>query len=338
MSTDDQAPARDDEPSEATLAFHEQADGRKVARLYGGKVVLVRWDDLDRVKDGEHWNVKLVHKETYAIATLVERARQELINPVLSSSLGALLARSTGAAATTPPPQPSPPAQAPPTPAVTKPNGRGARQPAASDPPIPSGHAAATSGRPESRQPIPPSRVVGMNDRVAMFVDGANMDLASRLAGYFVDYRKARNFFLAHGLFYAAYYYIADYTAQDSLQQRYLDFLAHADYIVRRKAVKAIRDQETGERVLKANVDTELILDLVNTADNYDLAFLFSGDSDFERAVDLLRSRGKRVYVVTSRQVISRELAYVADKPVFFLEEFRAQLERDARPENGPAS
>src|SRR5262249_25005294 len=145
-----------------------------------------------------------------------------------------------------------------------------------------------TLQRPESRGlVIPPSRVVGMNDRVAMFVDGANMDLACRTAGYFIDYRKARNFFLAHGLFYAAYYYIADYTASDPLQQRYLDFLAHSDFIVRRKAVKAIRDQETGERVLKANVDTELILDLINTADNYDLAFLFSGDSDFERAVDL---------------------------------------------------
>jgi hypothetical protein len=27
----------DDEPEEAVLAFHEQADGRKVARLPGGK-------------------------------------------------------------------------------------------------------------------------------------------------------------------------------------------------------------------------------------------------------------------------------------------------------------
>ena len=98
------------------------------------------------------------------------------------------------------------------------------------------------------------ARVVGMNDRVAMFVDGANMDLACRMAGHLIDYGKARSFFLAHGLFYATYNYIADYTASDLLQQRYLDFLAHSDFIVRRKAVKAIRDQETGERVLKANV------------------------------------------------------------------------------------
>jgi uncharacterized LabA/DUF88 family protein len=56
-------------------------------------------------------------------------------------------------------------------------------------------------------------------------------------------------------------------------------------------------------------------------------------DSDFERAVDLLRSRGERVHVVTARRVISRELVYVADKPVFFVEEFRQDLERDAKPD-----
>jgi uncharacterized LabA/DUF88 family protein len=56
---------------------------------------------------------------------------------------------------------------------------------------------------------------------------------------------------------------------------------------------------------------------------------LFSGDSDSERAVDLLRSRGKRVYVVTSRLTGSRELSYVADKPIFFLEDFKVELQRD---------
>jgi uncharacterized LabA/DUF88 family protein len=311
----DERPAtHDEEPLEAELVFREQTDGRKVARLPGGKVVLVRREDIDRVKDGDRWRVKLVHRDTYSVATLVEKQRTELTNPVISSALGAVIGRIAPVApapAVVPPAPPAPPTVAP--------------APAAAKPPAPP----RTEARPGA---IPPSRVVGMNDRVAMFVDGANMDLACRLAGYFVDYRKARNFFLAHGLFYAAYYYIADYTASDPMQQRYLDFLAHADFIVRRKAVKVIRDQETGERMMKANVDTELILDLINTADNYDLAFLFSGDSDFERAVDLLRSRGKRVYIVTARQVLSRELSYVADKPVFFLEEFRAQLQRDAAP------
>jgi uncharacterized LabA/DUF88 family protein len=61
------------------------------------------------------------------------------------------------------------------------------------------------------------------------------------------------------------------------------------------------------------------------------VAYLCSGDSDSERAVDLLRSRGKRIYVVHARALLSRELAYIAGKPIFFLEEHREGLRRDDR-------
>lgn len=95
--------------------------------------------------------------------------------------------------------------------------------------------------------------------------------------------------------------------------------------------MKVIHDQETGERIIKGNLDTEIVLDMMNTVDNFDVAFLFSGDSDFERAVDLLRSRGKRLFVVSARGQISRELAYVADKPIVYLEDHRAELARADR-------
>jgi hypothetical protein len=66
-----------------------------------------------------------------------------------------------------------------------------------------------------------PSRHLPRGDSVLAAIADADehlqaifeLDLACRTAGYFVDYRKARHFFVAHGQFYAAYYYIADYTA-----------------------------------------------------------------------------------------------------------------------------
>jgi hypothetical protein len=45
------------DPPDATLIFHEQADGRKVARLPGGKVVLLDLAALDRVRTGDAWFV-----------------------------------------------------------------------------------------------------------------------------------------------------------------------------------------------------------------------------------------------------------------------------------------
>lgn len=54
--------------------FHEQTDGRKVARLPGGKVVLVDLQQqVDRVREGEAWFVRLRHRESFAIAEPVER-------------------------------------------------------------------------------------------------------------------------------------------------------------------------------------------------------------------------------------------------------------------------
>lgn len=183
---------------------------------------------------------------------------------------------------------------------------------------------------PPANRPLP-SMFLRPTDRVAIFVDGANMDGACRDAGYFLDYFKVGAFLRGGASFRSAFFYVADFTSTDPLQTRFMDFLSHSGYIVRKKAVKVITDRETGAKTFKANVDTEMVLDMVNTVDNYDVAFLLSGDSDFERCVELLRSRGKRVYVMTSENTMSRELAHVADKPIFLIEDYPDLLRRDDR-------
>ena len=315
MSEQPTTPAAE-EPAEATIVFREQSDGRRVGRLPGGKVVLLDLNWLDRVRDGEQWRVRLRHKDTFAIAlplervsgtptTLVPPAVVETRPPARDDS-GGDTASGNGASA------PAAPAPAPPVP-PEPPEIDVVETPATAPAPL-----------------VTPADILRPSDRVALFVDGANMDGAGRLAGYFIDYRKALQYFTAGGTFYAAFYYTAVASA-DPLQQRFLDFLSHSGFIVRRKALKAIRDPDTGEQVIKGNLDVEIVVDMLNTAGNYDVAFLFSGDSDFERAVDLLRSQGRRVYIVSARSGISRELAYVADKPIFFLDDHRAGLAREDR-------
>lgn len=300
-----QGPGAD--PLDATLVFHEQADGRKVSRLPGGKVVLIDLAQMDRVRDGEAWFVRLRHKETFAIAEPVERltnAARDAATPV-GSALADAFSRVK--------------LVGPRTPRNEK-----------------SIEAAARAAAPAEAPDVPPeavdiARLLRATDRVALFIDGANTDGAARLAGYFVDFRKVRTYFLSNATFYAGFYYVADFTASDPLQQTFFDFLSHAGFIVRRRPVKVIHDRETGERIIKGNLDTEIVLDMVNTVENYDVAFLFSGDSDFERTIELLRSRGKRVFVVSARGQLSRELAFVADKPIVYLENHRAQLARTDR-------
>jgi uncharacterized LabA/DUF88 family protein len=307
----------DAEDEVVTLLFHQQADGRKVSRLPGGKVVLVDLNEITRVADGEWWLVRLRHKETFAIATPIEKVKEpqprpgaDAVIPATAPPLAATPVAMQGVA-----PPVTAPAPARPVRAITA-------------PPTVARERSHSTAFQVGGMLIEPENILRPGDRIALFVDGANMDHAARAAGYFVDYKKARDYFVGPANFYAAFYYVADVTASDPVQLRFLDFLSYAGFIIRRKPVKVIIDQDTGEQTFKGNLDTEIVLDMLNTVNNYDVAFLFSGDSDFERAVDLLRSRGKRVYVVTSRKSLARELAYVADKPVFCLEDFQSVLAR----------
>jgi uncharacterized LabA/DUF88 family protein len=44
------------------------------------------------------------------------------------------------------------------------------------------------------------------------------------------------------------------------------------------KPIKTIYDSSTGKFIQKANLDIEIVLDMFNTIDNYDVAVLVSGD------------------------------------------------------------
>lgn len=55
-------------------------------------------------------------------------------------------------------------------------------------------------------------------------------------------------------------------------------------------------------------------MDLLTRIDTYDSVMLFSGDSDFGGLLKYLKSRGKKVVVVCTRNRMSAELEEVANK------------------------
>lgn len=171
-------------------------------------------------------------------------------------------------------------------------------------------------------------------ERLAIFVDSANMDHAAKKVNYYIDWKKVLEHFTRGKQLYTAFFYIGvegQLGQLKSEKQRFLDFLSYNGWTIRTKHFKTLYDGVTGEEYQKANLDIEIVLDMVNTAENFDTAILFSGDGDFERAVELLRSKGKKIYVVATRGMIARELAYVADKPIFWLEELREVIGREDR-------
>lgn len=149
--------------------------------------------------------------------------------------------------------------------------------------------------------------------RVAIFVDGSNLYHTQRKLGWRVDYAKILERFRANAHLYNAFYYTG-VDAEDWQQGGFLPVLVRLGYTVRTKQIKVVGLNEAGEPIRKANLDVELVLDLIATCDNWDHVVLFSGDGDFERAVEVLRSRGKIITVVSTESTIALELRNAADR------------------------
>ena len=67
--------------------------------------------------------------------------------------------------------------------------------------------------------------------------------------------------------------------------------------------------------VLKANMDMEMAIELLQTSDHLDEVVLITGDGDFVPLVDLLSKKGKRVWVIGTRKgSVAIELIRVSDK------------------------
>ncbi len=306
-----------------TLQFHEQVGGRRVARL-AGKVVLVNHEEREKVSDGEWWLVRLEHKDNYAIAYLIEKRAPP--TPPTSTAVSPPLAAPARARTTA----------VPVTTSSDTEDGSDSDYEVEDAIPV---SADATRSE-ESRAPhevrvLKAAADLGINisrgDRIALFIDGANMDFAGRKAGFFVDWARAKELFTGRGAFYAAYFYAATFADDDTNRVGWLDFLSHSGFVVRTKLAKRITDEETGEIHTKANLDVDMAVDVLATTAHWDVAFFFTGDGDFSRVVEHLRALGKRVYVVAGRGSLARELAYVADKPILLLEQLRELIEREDR-------
>jgi uncharacterized LabA/DUF88 family protein len=152
-----------------------------------------------------------------------------------------------------------------------------------------------------------------VNLRIAIFVDGANFfHMQRKELRWMVDLKKLIDYFEQLGTVVDAYYYTGIKYPISEKQHLFLNSLPDLGYVLVSKPLKEINDD--GFPKYKANLDVEIVLDIFNTIDSYDCAVLVSGDSDFERALQLLRARGKQFYVLSTYNNVSREIRAVAGK------------------------
>ncbi len=156
------------------------------------------------------------------------------------------------------------------------------------------------------------------NERMALFIDGANLYGAARALGFDIDYKRLLELFRTRGNLVRAYYYTALMENEEYSPIRPLvDWLDYNGYSLVTKATKEYVDSTTGRRKIKGNMDIELAVDMLELAPRIDHAVLFSGDGDFRRLIDAMQARGVRVTVVstikTSPPMVADELRRQAD-------------------------
>jgi uncharacterized LabA/DUF88 family protein len=146
---------------------------------------------------------------------------------------------------------------------------------------------------------------VGKN--VAVFVDVANIFYAAKAAGTDIDYVTLLKAATAGRDFVRAYAYTG-LDPDNENQRNFHAFLARNHYKVVSKDIR-----KYGDGKVKANLDIELVVDLMKTARNLDVAIVVSGDGDFAPAIRAVQEMGVRVEVISFRGNTSSDLIEVAD-------------------------
>ncbi len=155
------------------------------------------------------------------------------------------------------------------------------------------------------------------DERLALFIDGANLYSSARALGLEIDFRKVLEEFRKKGRLLRANYYTTLLENDDYSPIRPLvDWLAYNGFNVLTKPAREYTDRE-GRRRVRGNMNIEMAVDMLSLADHLDHAVLFSGEGDFRRLIESLKAKGVRVTVISTVKsqppMVSDELRREAD-------------------------
>lgn len=160
-------------------------------------------------------------------------------------------------------------------------------------------------------------------DTVYIFIDASNLWAAQKVKGKFFDFEKLKKFlkkkYNAKSIeifYYTAY--PANGTRDYDLNGRHKFFTylkKGLGIFVIKKELKRIQIRSNEGDLIeeKGNMDVEMTIDAIHNKNNYSIAVLFSGDSDFLALVTYLKNINKKVYVYSSKNNVSEEMRTGSD-------------------------
>lgn len=178
-------------------------------------------------------------------------------------------------------------------------------------------------------------------EKMAVFIDGANLYAAAKSLEFDIDYKRLLTFISHQSRLVRAFYYTALMENDEYSPIRPLiDWLDYNGYTMVTKPAKEFTDA-MGRRKIKGNMDIELAIDMMEIADHVDHIVLFSGDGDFRRLVESVQRKGVRVSVVstirTQPPMVADELRRQADHFIDLLD-LSESIERAGGPNAAAAA
>ncbi len=154
-------------------------------------------------------------------------------------------------------------------------------------------------------------------ERIGLFIDGANLYAAARSLGFDIDYKRLREEFAGKARLIRALYYTALVEDQEYSPIRPLvDWLDYNGYTLITKPTKEFTDS-MGRRKIKGDMDIEIAVDMLELSGALDHIVLFSGDGDFRRVTEAVQRKGVLVTVVST----------IRSQPPMIADELRRQAD-----------
>src|ERR1700744_5995231 len=137
------------------------------------------------------------------------------------------------------------------------------------------------------------------NERIALFIDGANLYSAAKSLGFDIDYKKLLEEFRKRGVLIRAYYYTALVEDQDYSPIRPLvDWLDYNGYSLVTKTAREYTDAQ-GRKRWRGDMDIEIAADMLGRTGPSEHRLLSAGAGGSRPLVQAVQQKGVRVPVVS---------------------------------------
>jgi uncharacterized LabA/DUF88 family protein len=161
--------------------------------------------------------------------------------------------------------------------------------------------------------------------KVGVFCDDSNLYHSYLKYGWRIDFQRFRKFLERHCCLQFINYYLAVPHKNDAVAEGTKKFLTNIEphVVVKRKDLKYT--PVAGKFIKKADVDVEIVLDVVRSLGKLDAVIIVSGDSDFYELKNyVVKDRGKNIIFFAYGKNMAWELKYCWH---LYLDDYKKEIE-----------